>query len=161
MTDNRPAPGAINYIARTTLLLTGLLLAACSANPAAGPGGSRLRVFATDLTGGAKMCVAPKIVPVEGKTTELAMGMTNDGGWCGLLVGQGNAKPFDAGLLTGRPTHGIVTIHTVGDDTRVDYTPDRGFTGNDSFSVKLIPGSGIVHVTVAVTSMAATTAAKP
>lgn len=161
MTDNRPAPGAIKHIAGTTLLLTSLLLAGCSANPEAGPGGSRLRMFATDLTGGAKTCVAPKIVPVEGKTTESAMGVTNDGGWCGLLVGQGGAKPFDAGLLTGRPNHGTVTIHTVGDATRVDYTPDRGFAGNDSFSVKLIPGSGILHVTVAVNSMATVTAAKP
>lgn len=160
MTDNRPAPGAIRHIAGTTLFLTGLLLAGCSGTPGAA-GGSRLRVFATDLTGAAKICVAPKIVPAADKTTDVAMGVTNDGGWCGLRLDQDGTKPFDVGLLTGRPNHGTITIHSVGDDTRVDYVPDRGFAGNDSFSVKLIPGNETVHVTVAVASVTAATAAKP
>jgi hypothetical protein len=142
----------IQHIAGSALLLTGLLLAGCSANPQAGPAGSKLRVYATDLAGGAKVCSVSRLVPAFGATTEAAIKVGNDGGWCGLPVDEAGAKPFDAGLLTGRPSHGTVTIHTVGDDTRLDYTPDRGFNGNDSFTVKLIPGSAIVHVAVTVTA---------
>jgi hypothetical protein len=43
-------------------------------------------------------------------------------------------------------------IHQVGDDTRIDYTPDRGFTGTDSFAVKLIPGNAVIRITVTVVS---------
>ncbi len=161
MTDTSPAPGAIRHIARTTLFLTAVLLAGCSSQQQAGQAGSKLRVYATDMAGGAKICVAPKIVPSPAATTEVTMGLSNDGGWCGVRVDQDGAKPFDAGLLTARPAHGSVTIHSVGDDTRIDYTPDRGFSGNDSFRVKLIPGNETVHVTVAVSPVATATASKP
>ncbi len=43
-------------------------------------------------------------------------------------------------------------IHEVGDDTRIDYTPDRRFTGSDSFTVKLIPGEERLKVAVTVTA---------
>ena len=110
-----------------------------------------MRVYAADLAGGAKVCSVPKIDPAAGKTTEAAVKMSNEGGWCGLSVHQDGPKPFGAGLLTARPAHGSVTVHTVGDDTRLDYTPDRGFTGSDSFAVNLIPGNAAVHVAVTVT----------
>ena len=60
-------------------------------------------------------------------------------------------KPFEAGLLTVRPRHGTVLIHEVGDDTRIDYTPDRGFAGSDTFAVKLIPGNAAIQIAVTVT----------
>ncbi len=75
--------------------------------------------------------------------------MTAAGVVCRLQ--QDGSKPFGAGLLMARPGHGTVVIHAVGDDTRIDYTPDRGFTGSDSFAVKLIPGDATVHVAVTVT----------
>jgi hypothetical protein len=155
MTENRrPAlPGATRPLAWLALLLTGVLLQACGQN-AGGPGGSRLRVFAADLTGAAKSCEVPAITPASGQSTEATMKVGNDGGWCGLRVHQDGPKPFDAGLLTARPAHGNVLIHQVGDDTRIDYTPDRGFTGSDGFSVKLVPGNGTVRVAVVVTAAA-------
>jgi hypothetical protein len=78
------------------------------------------------------------------------MKTVNDGGWCGIPVHQDGPKPFGAGLLETRPAHGDVLIHEVGDDTRIDYTPDRGFAGHDAFAVKLIPGDAIIRVTVTV-----------
>jgi hypothetical protein len=132
------------------MLLTGLLLAGCSAGHGVGQAGSKLRVYAADMTGGAKVCTAPQIAPVAGKTTEAKMEMVNDGGWCGVLANQPGPKPFDAGLLTERPVHGSVTIHSVGDATRLDYTPDRRFNGSDHFTVKLLPGMALVHVEVTV-----------
>ena len=155
MTENRRPthPGTKRAPGWLALLLTGVLLQACGPT-ANGPGGSRLRVFAADLAGAAKSCEVPKISPAGGQTTEAAMKMANDGGWCGLPVHQDGPKPFDAGLLTARPAHGNVLIHQVGDETRIDYTPDRGFTGNDSFSVKLVPGNGTIQVAVVVTAAA-------
>ena len=79
------------------------------------------------------------------------MKVGNDGGWCGLRAQQAGDKPFEAGLLTVRPEHGDVLIHEVGDDTRIDYTPDRGFSGSDAFAVKVIPGDATINVAVAVT----------
>ncbi len=155
MTENRgpTCPGTKRHFAWLALLLTGVLLQACGPN-ANGPAGSRLRVFAADLAGAAKRCDVPQISPASGQTTEAIMAVGNDGGWCGLPVHQDGPKPFDAGLLTARPTHGTVLIHQVGDNTRIDYTPDRGFTGNDGFSVKLVPGNGTIRVAVVVAGAA-------
>jgi hypothetical protein len=69
-----------------------------------------------------------------------------------LRLRQAGTKPFDAGLLISRPSHGSVLIHEVGDDTRIDYTPDRRFAGTDAFEVKLIPGEETIKVAVTVTA---------
>jgi hypothetical protein len=151
MTDNRVAPraGVTQHLAGTALLITGLLLAGCSHRDA-GQAGSTLRVYAADLAGAAKVCDVSKVSPVAGAGSEAPMKVANDGGWCAIRVHQDGPKPFEAGLLTKRPSHGDVLIHEVGDDTRIDYTPDRGFTGNDSFVVRLIPGNATVQVGVSV-----------
>jgi hypothetical protein len=140
----------MQYMGRTTLLLVGLLLTGCAQN--AGPAGSRLRVYAADLAGAAKVCDVPKVSPIAGGAFDTPMKVTSDGGWCAIRVHQEGPSPFDAGLLTTRPAHGNVLIHEVGDDTRIDYTPDRNFTGSDNFVVKLIPGNATLHVAVTVTA---------
>jgi hypothetical protein len=151
MTDDRVAPpaGAMRHVARTVLMTTGLLLAGCQ-NPE-GPAGSTLRVYATDLAGAAKVCTVPKVDPVAGGHANVPMNVANDGGWCAISVHQSGPKPFEAGLLTTRPSHGNVLIHEVGDETRIDYTPDRGFAGSDTFVVKLVPANASVDVAVTVT----------
>jgi hypothetical protein len=145
-----PAGTAIaRHLAGTSILLTGLLLASCSGKPR--DAGSTLRVYAADLAGAAKVCDVPKVNPLAGGGSEVPMKMANDGGWCGIRVHQDGPKPFEVGLLIARPNHGSVLIHEVGDETRIDYTPDRGFAGRDAFSVKLIPGDAVVQVGVTVT----------
>jgi len=124
-----------------------VLLQACSNGP---PAGSVQRVYAADVAGAARSCDAPGIGSPGGGSVAATIKMTNDGGWCGLPVRQAAGKPFDAGLLVSRPSHGSVLIHEVGDDTRIDYTPDRRFAGNDTFRVKLIPGNATIDVAVAV-----------
>jgi hypothetical protein len=153
MTDNRVTvrAGTLRHATGTALLLTGLALAGCSHQPA-GPAASKLRVYAADLSGGAKVCEVPAVTPKPGASTGATMKMMNDGGWCGISVHQDGPKPFEAGLLTTRPNHGDVLIHEVGDDTRIDYTPDRGFVGNDTFAVKLIPGDAAIQAAVTVTA---------
>jgi hypothetical protein len=159
MTDIRIVLRAntIHRVAQTTFLMTGLALAGCS-HPEPGPVASTARVYAADVTGAAKVCDVPKIDPVSGKGFDAAIKVTNDGGWCGIPVHQEGPKPFGAGLLEKRAAHGDVLIHEVGDDTRIDYTPDRGFAGKDAFVVKLIPGDATLHVAVTVTPPAAASA---
>ena len=126
---------------------TAALLQACAEKPPAGPSP---RVFAADMTGAAKVCTAPPVTPAAGHTIDAAIKLGNDCGWCAITVNN-NGRPFDAGLLGTTPAHGKVLIHTVGNDTRIDYTPGARFAGADAFSVRLIPGDSTIRVTVTVT----------
>jgi hypothetical protein len=79
----------------------------------------------------------------------------NDGGWCAISVARAGSKdtgpiPYKTGLLAGRPSHGKVYIHTVGDATRIDYTPAPGYAGPDSFTVTLVPGAAVLRAEVTV-----------
>jgi hypothetical protein len=120
---------------------------------------SSARLYAIDQVGAAKSCTVPKVSLTDGKESDVAMTVGNDGGWCAISVSQSGPQPYAAGLLTARPAHGKVYIHPVGDYTRIDYTPAAGFTGTDTFSVKLLPGSPVIRATVTVTP--ATAAATP
>ena len=131
----------------TTLFLAfatmGALLQACAPR-ASGP---QTRLFASDFQGVARTCATPKPTPISGKTIEASMRVGSDNGWCGLTVNNGG-RPFATELLTARPAHGKIYVHGVGNDTRIDYTPDYGYTGADSFTVQLLPGDASVHVAV-------------
>ena len=87
--------------------------------------------------------------PAAGRTIDAAIKLGNDGGWCAITVNN-NGRPFDAGLLAAAPQHGKVLIHTVGNDTRIDYTPTAHYAGADAFSVRLLPGDATIRVTATV-----------
>jgi len=119
------------------------------------------RQYAIDQQGGAKSCTAPKETALtDGKETPAAITVGNEGGWCAISVAHGG-EPYSAGLLILRPTHGQVYIHTVGDNTRIDYTPRPGYVGPDSFTARMIPGDATLRVSVTVTGTAATPAPEP
>lgn len=67
-----------------------------------------------------------------------SIAMTNDG-WCGVFAVARNGKPFRLGLVpvATRPAHGRVLIQPVENATRIEYTPDSGFTGTDTFKATL------------------------
>ena len=75
--------------------------------------------------------LAGKADPQAGQAVDVALKMSNDNGWCAVSVSRGGGA-YDAGLLTERPSHGRVSIKTVGDATRIDYTPHAGFAGADA-----------------------------
>jgi hypothetical protein len=135
------------FLAAGVLLPALLLGAGCQERVA---GVAATRVYAIDQNGRAKTCNAPAADTSAGKPTDATITMSNEGGWCGVTTRQGN-RPYSAGLIQTRPQHGMAFVHTVGDDTRVDFTPDAGFTGQDKFSVRLIPGNAILNVAVTVT----------
>lgn len=142
----QPLNGRAAWLA---LALAGVVLQGCAEQQAVAPAQPHARLFATDFQGGAKTCIVPKLTLEPGKDVTASMQVGNDGGWCGITVGQ-DGKPYDAGLLTQAPAHGEVYIHPVGDDTRIDYTPELGFSGADAFVVRLLPGAPVLRVKVAV-----------
>jgi len=135
------------YLAAGVLLPALLLGVGCQERPA---GVAATRIYAIDQNGRARTCNAPAADTSAGKPTEATISMSNEGGWCGVTTRAGN-RPYTAGLVQTRAQHGIVHIHTVGDDTRVDFVPDAGFSGSDKFSVRLIPGNAVLNVAVTVT----------
>jgi hypothetical protein len=108
-------------------------------------------MFAADLAGGAKNCAVSKVVPGPGQQASVDVKVGNDGGWCAITVND-NGKPYSAGLLITAPAHGKVLIHSVGDNTRIDYTPEARFAGADGFTVRLIPGEATIKASVTVGS---------
>ncbi len=120
-------------------------LSAC-AQQAAGPAGSRNPVYSTDLAGKAPNCTAPDVALTQGKEATATI-TTGGGGWCGIAVTMGG-NALTAGLLTQAPRSGRVYIHTVGDVTRVDYTPVAATAAAETFVVQFIPGDETLRVTV-------------
>jgi len=135
------------------------LLDGCAQPPA--PPASTTRLYAIDQQGAAKTCTASPVKLTDGQDTEATLSVENDGGWCAISVVAPGNKAYAAGLLTGQPAHGTVYVHSVGDATRVDYTPDHGFTGADTYMVKFLPGSPSLHVAVTVTPGPASVVAPP
>lgn len=130
------------------VLIATALLAGCAQPPP--PSAPTTRLYAIDLAGAARRCTVGPLAPVAGKEVAARMTVGNDGGWCAFAVAQ-QGQPYAAGLLTAEPAHGRVYIHPVGDNTRIDYTPDAGYVGPDAFTVTLLPGRAVIRATVSVT----------
>jgi hypothetical protein len=128
-------------------LAIAVLLVGCAAPPAAPV--STTRLYAIDQAGAAKQCTVGPVTLTAGKETAATMSVRNDGGWCAISVAQ-SGHPYSAGLLATPAAHGKVYVHTVGDDTRIDYTPDPGYAGPDAFTVTLLPGRPALKVGVTV-----------
>ncbi len=140
--------------ARVSVLFALAFVAGCVEKPSTAASGVKLYAF--DLAGAARRCAAPADVKLApGQETQVAMSVSNEGGWCAFKVDQSDAKlggpkPFAASLVTVRAAHGKVYIHTVGNDTRVDYTPDARYAGPDGFTIEMLPGELSIHTNVTV-----------
>ncbi len=140
----KPVRSILSARALACLVATGFLAQGCAMQ------GGGNGVFAIDMAGGARTCVAPAATPADGQAVVAQMQVSNEGGWCGILTARGGA-PYASYLLAGRPLHGRVFAHRVGNNTRIDYFPDRGYVGTDSFAVRLIPGQATIQGAVNVT----------
>jgi hypothetical protein len=132
-----------SFLALTT---AGILLLGCAGRPS-GPSGTSPRLYAADMNGEAKTCETTTPTLISGKVADATIKVGSNGGWCGIPVRK-SGQPYDAGLLTARPEHGKVFVHRVGNDTRIDYTPDFGFAGADTFTVSLLPGEAGLRIAV-------------
>ena len=140
-------PLRLKFAGPACLLVVAGAITGCQDNA---PRGAATPIYSMDVTGGAKNCVVSAVDLTEGKPATATMTVGNDGGWCGVTVAQSGRKPFAVGLVQTRAQHGQLNVHSVGDNTRVDYIPDPGFAGADNFAVKLIPGNPVLTVNVTV-----------
>jgi hypothetical protein len=137
------------HIRTQTVMLTalGLVLAGCAEIHTSAPDAVTGTVYSTDVVNKASVCTAAPLSAVKDGSTVPVTISTGGGGWCGVTLSQGG-RPYSAGLLTKRARAGKVLVHTVGNTTRVDYTPAERAVVPDSFSIRLIPGDAILQVTV-------------
>jgi hypothetical protein len=102
----------------------------------------------------AKLCSVMPFTSKEGATTDVQMVVSNEGGYCSASVTTDGGLPYDAPLVTVTPFHGIPRVVKYNGKTSVEYTPQPGFVGHDSYIVKLIvrgkPGFTTLNVSVTV-----------
>ncbi len=125
--------------------IAALGLTACTQQTGGLAASGRHPTYATDLAGKAAVCTAPDVQLTQGQAATGTLA-TGGGGWCGIAVTLGG-DALTAGLLTQPPRAGQVYVHTVGDVTRVDYTPTGAATA-DAFAVQFLPGDETMRVTV-------------
>jgi hypothetical protein len=136
-------------LTRSGTIWPGLAVAAFLISGCAQKGGWN-GIYAIDAAGGARTCVAPATSPPDGKAVLAQIQVSNEGGWCGISLNRGGVA-YDSYLMVTRPTHGRIFAHHVGNNTRIDYTPDAGFVGTDRFAIRLIPGNAEFEAAVTVT----------
>ncbi len=99
----------------------------------------------------ANCAVAPFHV-ADGGTADVAMTVSNDGGYCAATLTTAAGAPFDAPLVPEKPLHGEDSVVQYNGKTSVEYTANTGFVGKDRFVVKLIvkgqPGYTTLNVAV-------------
>ena len=134
-----------------TCLAAGALLASCAPKPAA----PVVEPEALPPHAGpppAESCTVAPFHVDDGGTTAVNMTVGNDGGYCAASLTASNGRPFDAPLVTVKPLHGTPRVVHYNGKTSVEYTPDEGFHGHDTFIVKLIlrgqPGYTVLNMSV-------------
>jgi hypothetical protein len=107
----------------------------------------------------AATCVVAPFTVADGGTANVSMTLTNDGGYCAATLTAGSGRPYDAPLETLPPQHGAAHVVKYNGRTSVEYVPEPGFAGHDSFTVRLIvrgmPGYTTLQVAVTVAPPAA------
>jgi hypothetical protein len=110
----------------------------------------------------AASCVVAPFHVADGGTADVAITISNDGGYCAASLTAANGQPFDAPLVPEKPEHGDDSVVQYNHKTSVEYSAKPGYVGPDKFLVKLIlkdkPGYTTLNVTVDVRPVAATPA---
>jgi hypothetical protein len=135
------------------VLAAGVLLAGCQPKPAAVVETPDYIPPHAGPPPAATCTVAPFHVP-DGGTTDVAITVSNEGGYCAAKLTAASGKPFDAPLVPVLPLHGTPRVIRYNGHTSVEYTPEPGYNGHDSFIVKLIlrgqPGYTTLNMSVTV-----------
>jgi hypothetical protein len=102
----------------------------------------------------ARLCTVAPFSVKTGGTADVAMVVSNEGGYCAATLTADSGQPYDAPLVHVEPLHGIDHIVKYNGKTSVEYTPQPGYVGHDSFVARLIergqPGYTTLNVSVTV-----------
>jgi hypothetical protein len=100
----------------------------------------------------AKLCSVSPFSVKDGGTADVQMTVSHEGGYCAATLTADDGQPFDAPLVPVVPLRGIAHVIKYNGKTSIEYAPQPGFTGHDSFVVKLIvrgrPGYTVVNMSV-------------
>ena len=130
------------------LALTGGMLAGCATTK--GP----VRAGSPNPFGYMKKSAVCNTTPIKtGADGQLSTTMTvrSDDGLCELKLSQASGKTYVSFGVNPAPEHGKAFLYNLDNDTHLTYTPTMGYTGNDTFSVTLIPGEGAARKRLVVT----------
>jgi hypothetical protein len=86
----------------------------------------------------AAACTVAPFHVADGGTAAVDMHVSNEGGYCAATLTAASGNPFDAPLVPVLPKHGTPRIVKYDGKTSVEYTPETGYVGPDSFVVHLI-----------------------
>jgi len=95
----------------------------------------------------AECTVAPFHV-TDGGTAAVVMHVSGEGGYCAATLTAASGKPYDAPLVPVVPRHGTPRVVKYDGKTSVEYVPDAGFSGHDSFVVHLIVKGSPAYTTL-------------
>lgn len=118
------------YLKLTAPIAAVVALSACAPKPQV------LQASDPRNDGIAKVCTPTNPDTSKPGPYTAAIAMSNDG-WCGVSAVDRSGKPFSLALVRVRPSHGRVFNQEVANVRRIEYTPDAGYTGADSFTVAL------------------------
>ena len=100
----------------------------------------------------AQRCTVTPFTVKDGGSADVGMSLSNEGGYCAATLLSEGGVPFATFLVPVPPLHGIPRVIPYNGKTSVEYAPQPGFTGHDSFIVKLIlhgrPGYTTLNMSV-------------
>ena len=86
----------------------------------------------------ARQCSVVPFTIKDGGSADVTMTLSSEGGYCAASLLSDEAVPFAVGLVPVPPLHGVSRVVHYNGKTSVEYSPQPGFVGHDSFIVKLI-----------------------
>ncbi len=95
-------------------------------------------------------CTVAPFHVTDGGTATVTMRVSNEGGYCAATLTAASGKPYDAPLVPEVPRHGTPRVVKYDGKTSVEYVPDTGFVGHDSFVVHLIVKGAPAYTTLKV-----------
>jgi hypothetical protein len=102
----------------------------------------------------ARLCSVAPFSVKDGGTADVHMTVSNDGGYCAATLTADSGQPFDAPLVPVGALHGGQHVVKYNHKTSVEYIANQGYTGHDTFVVRLIvrgkPGYTTLNVSVTV-----------
>jgi hypothetical protein len=102
----------------------------------------------------ARVCTVSPFAVKTGGSADITMVVSHEGGYCAATLTADSGQPYAAGLVHVSPLRGVPRVIKYNGKTSVEYAPQPGYVGHDSFIVQLIergqPGYTTLNVSVTV-----------
>ncbi len=100
----------------------------------------------------AQQCSVAPFSVKDGGSADVVMTLSSEGGYCAATLLNERGVPFDTWTVPVVSLHGVPRVVPYNGKTSVEYAPQPGFVGHDSFIVRLIvrgkPGYTTLNMSV-------------